>query len=79
MIINYANHLKLVASVKDHGSSATLQQCWKQTTLAVDNASIPHYINNFQDYWVFGFCPSSGILKTTEYNVSETGSVSVLR
>jgi hypothetical protein len=32
-----------------------------------------------QDYWLFGLCPSSGILKTREHNVSETGSVSVLR
>jgi hypothetical protein len=33
-----------------------------------------------QDYWVFGLCPSSGILKNTkEHNVLETGSVSALR
>jgi hypothetical protein len=33
-----------------------------------------------QNYWVFGLSPSSGILKNTrEDNVSETGSVSVLR
>jgi hypothetical protein len=33
-----------------------------------------------QDYWVFGLCPSSGILKNTkEHNISETGSVSDLR
>jgi hypothetical protein len=29
--------------------------------------------------WVFGLCPSSGILKTIEHNVSESGFVSVLR
>jgi hypothetical protein len=34
---------------------------------------------NTRSYWVFGLCPSSGILKTKEHNVSETGSVSVLR
>jgi hypothetical protein len=28
-----------------------------------------------QNYWVFGPYPSSSILKTREYNVSETGSV----
>jgi hypothetical protein len=27
-------------------------------------------------YWVLGLCLLSGILKTREYNVSETGSVS---
>jgi hypothetical protein len=32
-----------------------------------------------QNYWVFGLCPSSRILKTRNRNVSETGSVSVLR
>jgi hypothetical protein len=32
-----------------------------------------------QNHWVFGLCPSSGILETTKHNVSETGSVSVLR
>jgi hypothetical protein len=30
-------------------------------------------------YWVFGHCPSSGILETRKHSVSETGSVSVLR
>jgi hypothetical protein len=32
-----------------------------------------------QNYWVFGLCPSSGIVETRKHNVSETGSVSVLR
>jgi hypothetical protein len=32
-----------------------------------------------QNFWDFGLCSSSGILKTGEHNVSETGSVSVLR
>jgi hypothetical protein len=32
---------------------------------------------NTQNYWVFGFFPSSGILETREHDVSETGSVSV--
>jgi hypothetical protein len=27
------------------------------------------------NYWVFGLRPSSGILKTTEHNVSETGGI----
>jgi hypothetical protein len=34
---------------------------------------------NIQNYWLFGICPSSGILESKKYNVSETGSVSVLR
>jgi hypothetical protein len=36
-----------------------------------------HYVA--QNYWVFGLCPSSGILTTSKYDVSETGSVSILR
>jgi hypothetical protein len=33
-----------------------------------------------QDYWVFGHYPSSGIPKNTkDHNVTETGSVSILR
>jgi hypothetical protein len=33
-----------------------------------------------KNYWIFGLCPSFDILKETkEHNVSETGSVSVLR
>jgi hypothetical protein len=32
-----------------------------------------------QNYWVFGLCPSSGILEARKHNVSETGSVFVLR
>jgi hypothetical protein len=37
------------------------------------------YLFATQNYWVFGLCSSSGILKTRKHNVSETGSVSVLR
>jgi hypothetical protein len=36
-------------------------------------------VYNTRNYWVFGRCPSSGILKIREHNISETGSVSVLR
>jgi hypothetical protein len=36
-------------------------------------------VYNTQDYWVFGLFPSFGILETRRHNVSETGSVSVLR
>jgi hypothetical protein len=32
-----------------------------------------------QNYWVSGLFPSSGILETKKHDVSETGSVSVLR
>jgi hypothetical protein len=36
-------------------------------------------VYNIRNYWVFALCPSSVILRTREYNVSETESVSVLR
>jgi hypothetical protein len=32
-----------------------------------------------QNYWLFWTFPSSGILETRKHDVSETGSVSVLR
>jgi hypothetical protein len=32
-----------------------------------------------QNYWVFGLFPSYGILGNRKHDVSETGSVSVLR
>jgi hypothetical protein len=35
-------------------------------------------VYNTQNYWVFGLCPVSHILKTREHNISETGSVSIL-
>jgi hypothetical protein len=31
---------------------------------------------NTQKYWVFGLCPSSGILETRKHNVLETDIVS---
>jgi hypothetical protein len=36
-------------------------------------------VYNTQNYWVFAIFASSGILGTRKHNVSETGSVSVLR
>jgi hypothetical protein len=30
-------------------------------------------VHNTQNYWVLGLCPLSGILKTREQNVLETG------
>jgi hypothetical protein len=40
---------------------------------------INHNQSIAQNYWVFGLRPSSGILETTEHNISETRSASVLR
>jgi hypothetical protein len=31
------------------------------------------------NYWIFGLCPSSGILSTREHNVPETGAAFVPR
>jgi hypothetical protein len=33
---------------------------------------------NIQNYWVFGLCPSSGILEARKHDVSGNGFVSVL-
>jgi hypothetical protein len=32
-----------------------------------------------QNFWVSGFCPSSGTVKARKHNVLETGSISGLR
>jgi hypothetical protein len=34
---------------------------------------------NLEKYWVFGLFPSSGILENRKHDVSEIGSVSILR
>jgi hypothetical protein len=31
-----------------------------------------------EKYWVFGLCPSSGILEARKHNVPETGSVTAI-
>jgi hypothetical protein len=36
-------------------------------------------VYNSQNYWIFGLCPSSGILEAKKLNVSGTESISVLR
>jgi hypothetical protein len=36
-------------------------------------------VYNTPIYWGFGLCASSGILETTKHDVSETGSVCVVR
>jgi hypothetical protein len=36
-------------------------------------------VYNNRNYWVFGFCPPSGILEARKHNVSETESGSILR
>jgi hypothetical protein len=41
--------------------------------------SVLTMVHNTQNYWVFGLFPSFGILETRKHDVSETGSVSILR
>jgi hypothetical protein len=38
-----------------------------------------YHTQNYWGFFFFGLFPSSGILETTKHDVSETGSVSVLR
>jgi hypothetical protein len=68
-------------------SSVSANRCWKYITT---NFFIYSYNLLFvlilwfliwhnltiQNYWFFGFCPSSGILETRKHNVSETDPVS---
>jgi hypothetical protein len=36
-------------------------------------------VGAYQSYWVFGLCPVSGIVKSINLDVSETGFVSRIR
>jgi hypothetical protein len=42
-------------------------------------STLPGSETRTQNYWGPGLRPSTGILNTRKYNVSETGSVSILR
>jgi hypothetical protein len=53
----------------------TIPRPWKE----VDSKGAVTMVYKSRNYWVFGLCPSFGILKIREHNVSETGSVSFLR
>jgi hypothetical protein len=46
---------------------------------SVDTCFMPRTCECSLNRWLSGLCPSSGILNTRNHNVSETGSVSVLR
>jgi hypothetical protein len=55
--------------------ACTLGWVWERDTVLCSRM----FKYKSQNYWVFGLCLSSGILKTREHNVLETRSVSVLR
>jgi hypothetical protein len=57
--------LLLWAGFGAHGNQAT------SFTTQRGRSINTHYSQN---YWIFGLCPSSGILKTKKRNVSESGS-----
>jgi hypothetical protein len=71
----------LIYSVNETGLKLTYNS-GKRKLLAV-KGSISFTVSltmvyNMQNYWDFELCSSSSITKTTEHNVSETGSVSFL-
>jgi hypothetical protein len=45
----------------------------------LNNHSYENLKIHTQNYWDFGLCPSSGMLKAREHDISGTGSGSVLR
>jgi hypothetical protein len=47
--------------------------------VTVNSENVLTMVYDTENYWVSGLCPSSGIVETRKHNVSETGSVSVLR
>jgi hypothetical protein len=69
-IVHHKSHMSRPGANADHhgGEPAT-------NRLSYGTAMV----YNTPNYWVFGFSPSFGILETRKHNVSETGSVSILR
>jgi hypothetical protein len=65
----YSPHVK--------GVSEKLKNMWNRYNIRT-NFKTKHTPRT-QNYMGFGLFPSSGILETRKHNVSETGSVSVLR
>jgi hypothetical protein len=63
IIVDYENHTKRVKE------SSCQNSYWLNVKVELET----------QDYRVFWTFPSSGILDTIKHDVSETGSVSVLR
>jgi hypothetical protein len=48
------------------------------SALCVGKTNILITEHNTQNHWVCGLCPSSGVSKSRNHSVSETGTVSVL-
>jgi hypothetical protein len=72
--IKWSYHSSLVIAI---GIPSDLHTFSRQR--AVRRKAFSRTCFNTQNYWVFGLCPSSGILETRKHNVSRTGYVSVLR
>jgi hypothetical protein len=68
---------KLTQRMNGNGVPTQSQPQAASLTLSACNVAIR--LKDPQNYWVFGLFPSSGILETRKYYVSETGSISVRR
>jgi hypothetical protein len=66
--LNYTHFSNIAIKIGSNPSPAP----WSEALLQEPTLT-PH------NYWVFGLFPSPGILVTRKHDVSETGSVSVLR
>jgi hypothetical protein len=60
-------------------AASELNKLQRRTFGILSNILFFGHGSHTQNYWVFELCPSSGILETRKHNVSETGTVSVLR
>jgi hypothetical protein len=75
-VIQAANEIKFVqatTNIQMHLTMITSTTVWEIDSKGFWRRCIT------QNYWVFGLFPSSGILENRKHDVSETGSVSVLR
>jgi hypothetical protein len=67
---SFSNNRKRLMLLKSEFNTST-KLCRDSEKCANVNTSI--------EYWVLEFCPSSGILKTREHNISGTEPLSILR
>jgi hypothetical protein len=86
----YASHLSLTMSTADspgifityYNSTLAFYTCpWHTVSNKRDHRfqRVLTMVYNTQNCWIFRLCPSSGILKTREDNVSKTGPIFVPR
>jgi hypothetical protein len=84
-LLLHADGVNLLGDNTENSSYVSKEVVWKITqrkcracsSLVIRQTCISY--GKFQNHWVSGLCPASGIVSTRKHNVSETGCVSDLR